>query len=141
MPQKYYKQKQTGNANYARNNRTHYICMPSISKKQYIKTHGSVCVCAQTQFKTRKETGVKLDNDHCLTDWTISNDIPYIVIRGNGKGTCMFIKFEISGYKCYKEEAEKSLKYKGFTTEFKRMLTVKTNVVPIIIKKGNSYHI
>ena len=68
------------------------------------------------------------------TDRTIPNNKPDIIIRDNGKGTCMLIDVAISGGRnVIKKEAEKVLKYKDLTIEIQRMWNVKTNVIPVII--------
>ena len=59
---------------------------------------------------------------------------PDIVIRDNGKRTCMLIDVAISGDRNVTEkEAEKILKYKDLTIEIQQMWNVKTKVIPIII--------
>ena len=68
MRQKYYKQKQTANADSVNNlmrqwNTSYLISMPSTGKRTiYKKT--SYSVCAELHFNICKETGVKLDNKH-----------------------------------------------------------------------------
>ena len=93
-----------------------------LAKEQYIKRHDRVC--AQLHFNICKETGVKLDKKHwyehvpksietsqegkvtilwnqqVLTDRTIPNNEPHIIIRDNEKRTCMLIDAAISGDKC-----------------------------------------
>jgi len=78
-------------------------------------------VCAQLHFQICKETVVQLDKKHWYehapksvetneggkvtilwnqqiqTDRIISNNKPDIIIRDNGKGTCMLIEVAISG--------------------------------------------
>ena len=50
------------------------------------------------------------------------------------KETCMLIDVAISADRIViKKEAEKILKYKGFTIEIQRMWNVKTKVIPVII--------
>ena len=93
-------------------------------------------VCAQLHFNICKETGVQLDKKHWYehvpksvktgrgdnvtilwnqqvqTDRTIPNNKPDIIIRDNGKRTCMLIDVAISGDRnVIKKEAEKILKY------------------------------
>jgi hypothetical protein len=110
-------------------------------------------VCAQLHFNICKETGVQLDKKHWYehvpksvetgqggnitilwnqqvqTDRIIPNNKSDIVIRGNGKGTCMLIDVTISGDKnVFKKEVEKILKYKDLTIEIQRMWNVKTKV-------------
>ena len=55
-------------------------------------------------------------NQQVQTDRTIPNNKPDIIIRDNGKGTCMLIDVAISGDRnVIKKEAEKILKYKDLT--------------------------
>ena len=69
-----------------------------------------------------------------ITDRTIPNNIPDIIIRDNEKGTCMLIDVAISGDRnVIKKEAEKILKYKDLTIEIQRLWNVKTKVIPVII--------
>ena len=57
-------------------------------------------------------------NQQVQTDRTIPNNKPDIIIRDNGKGTCMLIDVAISGDRnVIKKEAEKVLKYKDLTIE------------------------
>jgi len=116
-------------------------------------------VCAQLHFNICKETGVQLDKKHWYehvpksvetsqagkvtilwnkqvqTDRTIPNNKPHITIRDNGKGTCMLIDVVILvDRNVIKKEAEKILKYKDLTTEIQQMWTVKTRVIPVIIR-------
>ena len=73
-------------------------------------------------------------NQQVQTDRTIPNNKPDIIIRDNGKGTCMLIDVAISGGRnVIKKEAEKVLKYKDLTIEIQRMWNVKTKVIPVII--------
>ena len=59
---------------------------------------------------------------------------PDIVIRDNGKRTCMLIDVAISGDRnVIKKEAEKILKYKELAIEIQRMWNVKIKVIPVII--------
>ena len=52
-------------------------------------------------------------NQQVQTDRTIPNNKPDIIIRDNGKGTCMLIDVAISGDRnVIKNEAEKILKYR-----------------------------
>jgi hypothetical protein len=70
------------------------------------------------------------------TDRTIPNNKPEIIIRDNKNGTHVLIDVAISGdKKVIKNEAEKILKYKYFTTEVQHMWNVKTKVIPI--KEGD----
>ena len=83
---------------------------PILAKEHYIKRHDRVC--AQLHFNICKETGVQLDKKHCFehapksceggkvtvlwnqqiqTDRTILNNKPYIIIRDNEKGICMYV--------------------------------------------------
>jgi len=63
-----------------------------------------------------------------------NNNKPDIIIRDNGKGTCMLIDVAISGDRnVIKKEAEKILKYKNLTIEIQYMWNVKTKVTPVII--------
>ena len=56
------------------------------------------------------------------TDRTIPNNKPDIIIRDNGKRTCMLIDVAISGDRnVIKKEDEKILKYKDLTIEIQRM--------------------
>jgi hypothetical protein len=69
-----------------------------------------------------------------LTDRTIPNNKPDIIICDNKKRTCMLIDVAISGDRnVIKKEAEKILKYKDLTREIQRMWNVKTKVIPVII--------
>jgi hypothetical protein len=108
-------------------------------------------VCAQLHFNICKETGIKLDKKHwyehvpksvetsqggkvTITDRTIPNNKPDIIIRDNEKRTCMSIDVAIPGDRnVIKKEAEKILKYKDLTIEIQRMWNVKTNVIPVRI--------
>ena len=115
-------------------------------------------MCAQLHFNICKETGVQLDKKHWYehvpksvgtsqggkvtilwnqqiqTDRTIPNNKSDIIIRDNGKGTCMLIDVAISGDRnVIKKEAEKILKYKDLTIEIERMWNVKTEVIAVII--------
>jgi hypothetical protein len=113
-------------------------------------------VCAQQHFNICKETGVIIDNEHWYehipksvetsqegkvtiywnqvqTNRTILNNKPDILIRDNGKGTCMLIDVAILGDRnVIKKEAKKILKYKDLITEIQRMWNVKTKVTPVI---------
>jgi len=129
---------------------------PVLAKEQYIKRHDRVC--AQLHFNICKETAVQLDKKHryehvpksvetsqggkvtilCIqqvqTDRTVPNNKPDIIIRDNGKGTCMLIDVAISGDRnVIKKEAKKILKYKELTIEIQRTWNVKTKVIPVII--------
>jgi hypothetical protein len=65
---------------------------------------------------------------------TIHNNKPYIIIRGNEKGTCMLKDVAISGDRnVIKKEAEKVLKYKDLTIEIQRKWNVKPKVISVII--------
>ena len=73
-------------------------------------------------------------NQQIQTDRTIPNNKLDIIIRDNGKGTCMLIDVVISGDRnVIKKEAEKIVKYKDLTIEIQRMWNVKTKVIPVII--------
>ena len=64
----------------------------------------------------------------------ITNNKPDIIIRDNGKRTCILIDVGIPGDRnVIKEEADKILKYKDLTLEIQRMWNVKTRVIPVII--------
>ena len=57
-------------------------------------------------------------NQQVQTDRTIPNNKPDIIIRANGKGTCMLIDVTISGDRnVIKKEAKKILKYEDLTIE------------------------
>jgi len=61
-------------------------------------------------------------NQQVKTDRTIPNNKPDIIIRDNGKRTCMLIDVAISGDRnVIKKEDEKILKYKDLTIEIQRM--------------------
>ena len=63
-----------------------------------------------------------LGHQQVQTDRTIPNNKPDIIIRDNGKGTCMLIDVAISGDRnVIKKEAEKILKYKDLTMEIQPM--------------------
>jgi hypothetical protein len=69
-----------------------------------------------------------------ISDRTIPNTIPHIIIHDNEKVTCMLIDIAISGDRnVIKKEAEKILKYKDLTVEIQHMWNVKTKVIPVII--------
>jgi len=73
-------------------------------------------------------------NQKVLTDSTIPNNKPDIIIGHNEKGTCMLIDVAISGDRnVIKKEAEKILRYKDLTIQVQRMWNVKTKVIPVII--------
>jgi hypothetical protein len=56
------------------------------------------------------------------TDRTIPNNNSDIIIRGDGKRTCMLIDVAISGDRnVIKKEAEKTLKYKSLLIEIQHM--------------------
>ena len=68
-----------------------------------------------------------------ITDRTIPNNKPDIIIRDNEKETYMLIDVAISGDRnVTKKEAEKNLKYEDLTIEIQRMWNVKTKVIPVI---------
>jgi hypothetical protein len=68
------------------------------------------------------------------TDRTIPSNKPDIIIRDNGKGTCMLIVVAIPGdRKVVKKEADNILKYNDLTTEIQHMWNVKARVIPVII--------
>jgi len=61
-------------------------------------------------------------NQQVQTVRTIPNNKPDIIIRDNGKGTCVLTDVAISGDRnVIKKEAEKILKYKNLTIEIQRM--------------------
>jgi len=63
-----------------------------------------------------------LRNQTMQTDRTTSNNNPDIIIRDNGKRTCMLIDVAISGDRnVIAKEAEKTLKYKVLLIETQRM--------------------
>jgi hypothetical protein len=67
-------------------------------------------------------------------DRTVLNNKPDIIIRVNGKGTCMLKDVSIPGDRnVIQKEAEKILKYKDLTIIIQRMWNVKTRVIPVII--------
>ena len=69
-----------------------------------------------------------------LSDRTIPNNKPDIIIRDNEKRTCILIDVAIPGDRnVIKKEAEKILKRKDLTIEKQRMWKVKTRVIPVII--------
>jgi len=73
-------------------------------------------------------------NQQVQSDKTIPNSKPDIIIRDNGKGTCVLIDVAISGERnVIKKVAEKILKYKDLKIEIQRMWNVKTKVMPVII--------
>jgi hypothetical protein len=73
-------------------------------------------------------------NNKVQTDRTIPNNKSDIIIRDNGKGTCMLIDVAITGDRTViKKETEKILKYKDLTIEIQRMWNVKTKAIPVII--------
>ena len=68
-----------------------------------------------------------------ITDRTIPNNKPDIIIRDNEKGTCTLTDVAISGDRnVIKKEAEKTLQYKDLTVEIQRVWNVKTKVIPVI---------
>jgi len=76
----------------------------------------------------------KKNNNKIQTDSTIPNNKRDIIIRDNGKGTCVLIDVAILGDRnVIKKEANKILKYKDLTIEIQRMWKVKTKVIPVII--------
>jgi hypothetical protein len=127
-----------------------------LAKEQYGKRHDKVS--AQIHFNICKEIGVQLDKKHWYehvpksvvtnkggkvtilwnqqmqTDRTIPNNKPDIIIRDNGKGTCILIDVAIPvDRNVIKKEAEKILKYKDLTTEIQCMWNVKARVIAVII--------
>jgi transposase len=113
---------------------------------------------AQIHFNICKEIGVQLDKKHWYehvpksvvtsqggkvtilwnqqvqTDRTIPNNKPDIIIRDNGRETCMLTDVAISGDRnVILKKAEKILKYKDLTIEIHRMWNVKTRMIPVII--------
>jgi len=68
------------------------------------------------------------------TDVTIPNNKPYIIIRNNEQGTCLFIDIAISGVTfVVKKEPQNILKFKDLTVEKQRMRNLKTKVIPVVI--------
>jgi hypothetical protein len=60
------------------------------------------------------------------TDITIPNNKPYITIRNNERGTCLFIDTAISGVtNVTKKEPKNILKYKDLTVEMQYMRNLK----------------
>jgi hypothetical protein len=115
----------------SRDNRPHYVSMPSTGKRIIQETWQ----CVQLHFNIRKETGKTKDqwcehlpkwvetsqdgwltilwNQQVQTDRTIPNNKPDIIIRGNEKGTWMLIYVAIAGDRnVIQKEAEKIVKYK-----------------------------
>ena len=75
-----------------------------------------------------------LCNQQMQTDRTIPNNKPDVIIRDNGKGTCMLIDVAISGDRnVIKTKADTILKYKDLTIEIQSMWNAKTKVIPVII--------
>jgi len=73
-------------------------------------------------------------NQKVQTNRTVLNNKPDIIIRDNGKGTCMLIDVAISGDRnVIKKEPDKILKYKDLTVEIQLTWNVKTKVIPVII--------
>ena len=73
-------------------------------------------------------------NQQVQTDRTIRNNKPNIIIRDNGKGTCMLIDVAILGDRnVIKKEGEKILNYKGLTIEIQCMWNANTKLIPVII--------
>jgi hypothetical protein len=69
-----------------------------------------------------------------ITDRTIPNNKPDIVIHDYEKGTYMLIDVAIPGDRnVIQKEAEKILKYKDLTIEVQSTWNVKTRVIPVII--------
>jgi hypothetical protein len=161
MRQKYYKQKQTANADSVNNlmrqcNMQHNIsACPILAKEQYMKRHYRVC--AQLRFNICQELGVKLGNKHwydhvpklvemsyegkinqilepaSANHRTIPNDKPDIIIRDSKPGTCMLIDVAIPGDRnVMKKEAEKILKYQDLIMDIHRMWNVKSKEIPVI---------
>jgi len=86
------------------------------------------------QTKGQGGSAIILWNQQLQTDRTIPNNKPNIIIRDNGKRTCILIDVAISGDRnLIKKEVEKILKYKDLTIEIQRMWNVKTKVIPVII--------
>ena len=138
MRQKYYKQKQIGNADSVNNLMRQW--KTSYQHAQYWQNNNIYIyirhnrVCAQLQFNICKETAVKLDDKHWYdhvpqsvetshegkvtilwiqqvqTDRTIPNNKPDIIFRDNKKGTRMLIDVAIPGDRnLIKKEAAKIL--------------------------------
>jgi len=131
MGKKYYKQKQTANADSVNNlmRRWNIPECPIFAKEQYIKRHNTVC--AQLHFSICKEIRVKLDKkkhryDHVpnsvetsheakvtilwnnqvrTTDRTIPNNKPDVIIRGNKQGTCTGIDVATLETECAQERS------------------------------------
>jgi hypothetical protein len=73
-------------------------------------------------------------NQQVQTDRNIPKNKPDIIIRDNGKRTCILIDVAITGDRnLIKKEAEKILKCKDLIIEIQRMWNVKTKVTPVII--------
>jgi hypothetical protein len=73
-------------------------------------------------------------NQQVQTDRTIPNNKPDIIIRNNGKGTCILIDVAIPGDRnVIKKEAEKIPRYKDLIIEIQSMWNVKTQVMPVMI--------
>ena len=67
-----------------------------------------------------------------LTDRTVSNNLPDIIIRKNTQGTYMSIDgANPVDRNVINKEAEKTLKYKDLTIEFQHMCNVKAKLIPI----------
>ena len=115
-------------------------------------------MCAQLHFNICKETLVQLDKKHWYenipksvetsqgdkvtllwnqqvqTNRIIPNNKPDVIIRDNGKGTCMLTNVAISKDRnVIKKGADNILKYKDLTIEIERMWNVKTVLILIII--------
>jgi len=57
-----------------------------------------------------------------LTDRTIPNNKPDIIVRDNKQGTCMLLDVTVPGDRnVIKKESEKILKYKDLIIEIQRM--------------------
>jgi len=111
----------------------HISACPILAEEHYVKKHDRVCI--KIHFNIRKETGVKLENEHrydhvpnsvetshevnvttlwnqqVRTDRTIPNNKLDIIILDNKRGTCMLLVVVTPGDRIViKKEAEKLLK-------------------------------
>jgi hypothetical protein len=65
-----------------------------------------------------------------LTDKTVAKNKLDIIMRDNGKGTCMLTDIALAGDRnVIEKEAEKNLKYKHIIIEIQRMWNIKTKVI------------
>jgi hypothetical protein len=73
------------------------------------------------------------------TSADIPNNKPDIIICNNETGTCTLIDAAISGDRnVIKNGTEKILKYKDLTIEIQGVCSVKTKVIPVIIRATGS---